>query len=226
VSDADVVGAQIEYYRARANEYDQYYDRTGPFDLGPEGNAAWNAEIAEVDAWLTSLELGTSVLDVAAGTGRWTERLSRPGRRVVAVDAAPEMLELSRARNAGAGVEFVITDLFTFRPAERFRTVFFGFWLSHVPSERFDEFWELVDSWLAPGGEVLFVDNVTSSAPWIQDRLSDELITRRLNDGRTFTIVKTHWRPETLAPRLERLGWTAELRTTSTYFIYGRATRR
>jgi hypothetical protein len=43
-----------------------------------------------------------------------------------------------------------------------------GFWLSHVPLERFGAFWSLVDECLAPGGRVFFVDDA--------HRTPDELI--------------------------------------------------
>jgi demethylmenaquinone methyltransferase/2-methoxy-6-polyprenyl-1,4-benzoquinol methylase len=46
-------------------------------------------------------------------------------------------------------------------------------------------------------------------------------VTRKLNDGRTFRIVKVFHRPEELGPRLAGLGWTATFRETGTYFLYG-----
>jgi hypothetical protein len=37
-------------------------------------------------------------------------------------------------------VRFVAADLFTWTPDRRYDVVFFGFWLSHVPAERFASF--------------------------------------------------------------------------------------
>ena len=45
--------------------------------------------------------------------------------------------------------------------------------------------------------------------------------TRRLNDGRTFEIVKIYHDPDTLERRLEGLGWRVALSTTADFFQYG-----
>jgi SAM-dependent methyltransferase len=59
---------------------------------------------AEAIAWLVPGD-GTDVLDVGAGTGKLTEGLVRAGRRVVAVDPDPRMLEVLRDRLGHRGVE-------------------------------------------------------------------------------------------------------------------------
>ena len=41
---------QLDYYRARAGEYDSWWLRQGRFDRGAEANAAWFAEAAELEA--------------------------------------------------------------------------------------------------------------------------------------------------------------------------------
>jgi len=38
-------------------------------------------------------------------------------------------------------------------------TVFFAFWLTHVPSGRFEEFWEKIRQVVTPGGRVVFIDD-------------------------------------------------------------------
>jgi hypothetical protein len=42
-----VLHEQLEYYRARAAEYDQWWWRRGRFDRGAELNARWFAEAAD-----------------------------------------------------------------------------------------------------------------------------------------------------------------------------------
>jgi hypothetical protein len=37
--------------------------------------------------------------------------------------------------------------------------VFFGFWISHVPLERFEAFWSMVRDCLEPDGRAMFVDD-------------------------------------------------------------------
>src|SRR6185503_7172924 len=109
-----------------------------------------------------------------------------------ALDGSPEMLALNAARLRSPRVRYIEADLFQWQPTEQFDTVFFGFWLSHVPAERFEAVWQLVHSCLAPGGRVFFVDSrrdPTSTA--IDHRLPESeatLLRRRLNDGREFQV--------------------------------------
>ena len=46
-------------------------------------------------------------------------------------------------------------------------------------------------------------------------------MTRKLNDGREFRIVKLFWEPRALAARLGALGWSAAIAQTPSYFIHG-----
>jgi hypothetical protein len=57
---------------------------------------------------------------------------------VTAIDASPEMLAIASSRIGGdRRARFVQADLFLWRPDQLYDVVFFGFWLSHVPLERF-----------------------------------------------------------------------------------------
>jgi demethylmenaquinone methyltransferase/2-methoxy-6-polyprenyl-1,4-benzoquinol methylase len=40
-----ILANQIEYYRARAGEYDQWFLRQGRYDRGPSDNADWFREV-------------------------------------------------------------------------------------------------------------------------------------------------------------------------------------
>ncbi|HWC32305.1 MAG TPA: class I SAM-dependent methyltransferase, partial [Actinomycetota bacterium] len=90
---------QIEYYRRRAQTgSDPWITRAvreeatyAPDDaLGPEESEALRA--------LEELDLRGNILELACGTGAWTEHLVPHASRVTAVDASPEILEVNRAR--------------------------------------------------------------------------------------------------------------------------------
>ena len=216
---------QIAYYRARAGEYDEWFLRTGRYDRGPEGNRQWFAEIAEVAEALAAFAPAGRVLELACGTGWWTAQLARNADSVTAVDSSPEALAINRARVGTPRVEHVQEDLFCWQPAARYDVVFFGFWLSHVPPERFESFWDLVRACLAPGGRVFFVDSLYNEASTAVDHRLEgpgaTTVKRRLNDGREFRIVKVFYRPDELADRLADMGWQVEVRATPSYFLYG-----
>jgi demethylmenaquinone methyltransferase/2-methoxy-6-polyprenyl-1,4-benzoquinol methylase len=216
---------QIEYYRARASEYDEWFLRQGRYDRGPEANARWFEEVAAVRAALGRFRPEGDVLELACGTGLWTEPLLATARSVTAVDAAPEVLELNRRRLHSPKVEYIQADLFSWRPEARYDVVFFGFWLSHVPAEKFESFWRLVADSLQPGGRVFFVDSKYEPTSTARDHAlgSPEagIVPRRLRDGREFQIVKVFYRPDELRERLFRLGWILQFDETPNYFLYG-----
>jgi demethylmenaquinone methyltransferase/2-methoxy-6-polyprenyl-1,4-benzoquinol methylase len=227
--DEGLLEGQLAYYRARAWEYDEWFLREGRHDRGPEWNRRWFSEIDEVRRELDRFRPTGEVLELACGTGLWTVELARHASRVTAVDASPEVLEINRARLAQAGygtrVRYVEADLFDWRPDAFYDAVFFGFWLSHVPPARFAAFWDLARSALRPGGRAFFVDSRGAETPHEQerrDRTSGEHTTlRRLNDGRTFRIVKIFYDPEALERQLADLGWRFSVRTTENHLLYG-----
>jgi demethylmenaquinone methyltransferase/2-methoxy-6-polyprenyl-1,4-benzoquinol methylase len=224
-----ILAEQIAYYRARAGEYDEWFLRRGRYDQGPELNRQWFAEVAEVQAVLERQAPFGRVLELACGTGWWTEQLARHAASITAVDASPEVIAINRQRVHSANVTYKTADLFTWRSSEPYDLVFFSFWLSHVPAERFAPFWELVRTALAPGGRVFFIDSRYEQSSTARDQPleGNDAVTlrRRLNDGREFRIVKVFYTPDALAKRLRPLGWNVQIATTASYFIYGTGTR-
>ncbi len=220
----------IAYYRARAAEYDEWFYRQGRFDRGPAANARWVAEAETVFAALDALRPTGDVLELAPGTGIWTERLIRTAHTVTAVDASPEMVALNRAKVCSDAVSYVLADLFAWSPEVSYDAVVFAFWLSHIPHERLDAFLAMVAAAVRPGGTVFFVDGrrepLGTAADHRLPEVDAQVMTRRLNDGRAFQIVKTFHDPTTLAVRCAAAGLDVAVRETPTYFLYGCGTRR
>ncbi len=214
---SDPVAEQKRYYAERAPEYDDWWYRRGRYELEPDALARWRADVAEAEAALEAFAPRGRALELAAGTGIWTRKLVRLAERVVAVDAHEETLALNTT-----DAELLRADVFEWRPAERFDLVFFSFWLSHVPDERFDEFWGLVRDALEPDGRVFLVDSGAGDTAHTGTDQADWEETRSLADGRTFRIVKRRWRPQELAARVGRLGFELELRDTANgHFLVG-----
>ena len=226
-----VIDEQVAYYRARAPEYDDWFFRRGDYDHGADWNRRWRDEVGELRQALEAAQPSGRVLELACGTGLWTERLAPCAAELTCVDASPEVIALNRARVAAKHVDYVCADLFEWEPAQRYDFVFFGFWLSHVPAGAFISFWSMVARALAPGGRVFFADSRNHpaareggydawapAAPPARSR-------RRLRDGREFEIVKIFHRPDDLQAQLRTLGWRAVVRGTQTFFLHGLAAR-
>lgn len=220
---------QIEYYRARANEYDQWFFRQGRYDQGEALNRLWFQEVEQVREALQQFRPAGRVLELACGTGLWTEQIVAHADHNTAVDSSAEVIALNAGRVDSPLVEYLQADIFEWQPEKRFDLVFFAFWLSHVPAERFEPFWRTVASALKPGGRVFFVDSAYSETSSARDHVLEgpqaTTINRRLNDGREFRIVKIFYRPEDLRAQLAALGFRAQVRQTANYFLYGQAER-
>jgi len=224
-----LISEQIRYYQERASEYDEWFLRQGRYDRGEETNRKWFAEIGEVRAALVRFKPKGRVLEIAAGTGIWTQELLRHADHVTALDSSEDALALCRERvgEAGGRLQTKVCDVFEWTPQDKYDVVFFSFWLSHVPEERFESFWNLVSSALAPGGRVFLVDSLYTPESTAQDHLleTNGVVERKLNDGRSFRVVKVFHTPETLSEKLAKLGWVADLLATKTFFLYGPASR-
>jgi len=220
-----LLSEQIAYYQSRAHEYDEWFFRQGRYDRGPGLNQQWFKEVEEVHRQLRAFKPEGSVLELACGTGIWTGQLLQHATHITAVDAASEMLAIHRARIKSSAIQYVQADIFDWSPPERYDAVFFGFWLSHIPPERLKAFWGLVDTAVKPHGRVFFVDSKYEPMSTAKDhRLEGEqatTVTRRLNNGCEFRIVKVFYKPDHLEKQVRKFGWNLTIKETAHYFIYG-----
>ena len=206
-----VLGEQAAYYQALGEDY----LHQGLDLLGGE-------ELARA---LEAVRPTGRVLELACGPGVWTGQLLRHATEVTAVDASPEMLAAAAARADSDRVRFVRADLFDWVPDRRYDVVFFGFWLSHVPPERFDAFWSLVAAGLAEDGRVFFADDAYRTPDELVHGPSSSTIRRRLADGTSYELVKVPYQPADLEERLRRTGWDITVTATSGPFYWGAGRR-
>ena len=157
------------------------------------------------------------ILELACGTGLWTRELAQHTGHLTALDAAPEMLEINRANVNDCRVRYATANLFEWEPDETYDLVFFAFWLSHVPQAQLDFFLQRVRRALKPGGLLWIVDKPRGTRNVIPTQ--DNLQSRTLTDGRTFTIVKEYYDPAELAARLTALGCTNIETITGDFFF-------
>jgi SAM-dependent methyltransferase len=208
----ELLSEQISYYRARASEYE-----AAMLEL-PGGG--------EIEDALDSFRATGDVLDLACGSGRWTKQILRHAKSITAVDASSEMLAIaSRRVGHDPRVRFVHADLFRWRPDRLHDVVFFGFWHSHVPLERFDSFWSMVAACLAPEGRVFFADDAYRTPDELIEGESSTTIRRRLGDGTGFRVVKVPHTASALERRLTEMGWQIAIRETSGQFFWGSGSR-
>ena len=220
---SDLLQKQIEYYRARAQEYDEWFYRQGYYDWGPAFKQRWEQEVQIVREQLHRSVGGAHILEMASGTGIWTQELVKIGGQVTALDASPEMIAINQAKLGSEQVTYQQTNLFQWQPQRQYDMAFFGFWLSHVPADKLSPFLQGVSRALKPQGRLFFVDSQrpeTASPAKRALQIDDSRESRALNDGRRFEIVKIYYDPRQLTETLRRHGFDIEVQATPNYFIY------
>jgi demethylmenaquinone methyltransferase/2-methoxy-6-polyprenyl-1,4-benzoquinol methylase len=213
---------QLDYYAARASEYDDAYRRTGVYDGSADANASWRADLAELEGAFEKVPLSGDIVELAAGTGVWTERLVTRARSLHAIDGSAETLAVNRQRLGAAAdlVSYEVADLFEWRPPRRWDTCVFGFWICKVPDERLANFLNTVAASLRPEGVVCFIDKAAVSEP------ASEREERTLDDGRRFTIFDHPRPPARLVEAFAAAGLHIRVQTFGDRFCLGHGTRR
>jgi ubiquinone/menaquinone biosynthesis C-methylase UbiE len=205
----------VEYYSQRASEYEEIYHRDDP----PR-----QKELAQMAQQLRDACLQRSVLEVACGTGYWTEQIASAATDVTAVDASEGMLQLARQKlGAREGVRFVTGDAYNLDNVPgTFTTGVAMFWFSHVPRARVAEFLEEFHRKLDKGAVVFLADNV--NVPGVGGELvndpngSDTFKLRQLKDGSHHRILKNYYAQSELRSLLEPYARSLETHFGAAYW--------
>lgn len=184
VDEAALGDEAVGYYARRAVEYESIYAK-------PERQA----DLAELRDRLRDTFANRDVLELACGTGFWTESVSERARSVLATDINEEVLQVARAKDwQGRPVTFGIADAFSPETIPgRFDAAFVGFLWSHVGREDVPRFLNRLNHRLAPGALVVFIDNrfvPGSSTAISRTDVGNTYQVRTLVDGSRHEILK------------------------------------
>ncbi|TAK45181.1 MAG: class I SAM-dependent methyltransferase [Betaproteobacteria bacterium] len=175
----------VSYYARRAQAYERIYAR-------PERQA----ELGVLRRRLAELLAGRRVLELACGTGWWTEAIAPRAAEVTALDASEAVLAIARAkRYPPARVSFAAGDCYALPDfGRRHDALLAAFWWSHVPLGQLDGFLRGAGRAAAPGALHVFIDNCyvegSSTAISRRDAEGNTYQLRRLDDGSTHEVLK------------------------------------
>jgi demethylmenaquinone methyltransferase/2-methoxy-6-polyprenyl-1,4-benzoquinol methylase len=188
------------YYARRAAEYERIYAK-------PERQA----DLAALRTRIGKLFEGGRVLELACGTGYWTDVIAGTAAQVTALDVNEEVLDIARTKPNAAKVAFLRGSAYDIPVPDRAHDALFaGFWWSHVPLERLELFLKGITPKLKPGALVAFLDNryvEGSSTPVTRrDAQGNAYQTRKLDDGSTHEVLKNFPEEGELLQRAARHG--------------------
>jgi demethylmenaquinone methyltransferase/2-methoxy-6-polyprenyl-1,4-benzoquinol methylase len=202
------------YYSKRAREYERIYER-------PERQR----ELEWLKERVPRLFRGRVVLEVACGTGYWTQHIARAARRVHACDINDSVLEIAREKPIARGrAHFFKADAVTLEGAPAgCDAAFAGFWWSHVKRSAIARFVENLAEKLEPGAVVGILDNTHvhgSSTPISRtDAEGNTYQVRRLASGEPFEVLKNYPTAGELAEAVRPVAREAHLETLTYYWL-------
>jgi len=203
-----------QYYAKRAALYEQVYDK-------PERQH----ELEWLRHRVPEILRGRTVLEVACGTGYWTQFIAREAARVHACDINEAVLEIAREKPIPAGrVSFFKADAVTLEGAPSgCDAAFAGFWWSHVKKSDLSKFVANLSAKLAPGAVVAILDNRyaegSSTAISRRDAEGNTYQMRSLPSGEEYEVLKNFPTPEELAHAVRPIAREAHLETLTYYWL-------
>ena len=198
-----------KYYALRAPTYEQVYARAERQD-----------DLEQLHEKTLEVLRGHRVLEIACGTGYWTETIAESAEKVLATDINAEMLALASARGLAAGtVEFCLADAFDLPPdigidagaatpdgLGKFTACFAGFWWSHVKREDQERFLAHLRARLGKDVLLVLIDNnyVEGGSTSIArtDAEGNTYQIRTASDGRRYEVLKNFPSDSTLRKKI------------------------
>ncbi len=183
----------VDYYRLRAREYERIYEK-------PERQG----DLAVLREHLLQALAGRDILEIACGTGYWTQVCAPSARTILATDMAEETLAIACAKEYAFGkVRFGKADAYRLEEVQgRFDAGLATFWWSHIPGKRIQDFLEGWHRRLGSGSRVVLLDNryvEGSSTPISRvDADGNTYQLRKLADGTAHEVLKNFPQPDEL----------------------------
>lgn len=192
-------GKNSQSGRRRIEDMNAYYDKVAPLHdsfMGYTSNEAMEELLGPIIEWIDPFVRGKDVLEIACGTGNWTQVLSKRARSVVAVDQSGAYLDIARSKEyARDNITLLRADAYSLESVEGdFDVAFAADWWSHIPRSCTPDFVESMMKKLRPGGAVVLLDMLRSpslDAMFSHYDQEGNLIHRRsFEDGAEFEVVK------------------------------------
>ena len=208
------------YYAERAQEHDRVYSK-------PERQN----DLKKIQSYLSDAFEGLDVLEIASGTGYWTQFISLGAQSVLGVDYNLEVIDIAKLRDyRNSNVTFLRSDAYELKEVkDKFSGGFSGFWWSHILKEKRKGFLSVFHEKLNPGAKVVFIDNRFAEGSNIPISRRDEdgntYQNRSLDDGSSYEILKNFPDKEELEKDFSEFGSNLQIELFEYYWIVSYKTK-
>ena len=173
----------LDYYNKRLEEYEAIYAK-------PERQSDLQKLVDQLHADLKNC----TVLELACGTGWWTEKLAAHASSWTATDADPAALEIVQHKTIQGLSTAQLLNAYQPHVNELVDCIFAAHWYSHLKLNEQQAFFESVHTCLKPGGCLIMLDNkyVSGSSTSISrtDTIGNTYQRRPLKDSSTHEVLK------------------------------------
>ncbi len=202
------------YYAKRASEYEQVYEKAERQD-----------ELEWLRRRIPEIFAGRTVLEVACGTGYWTQYIASTAAKVHACDINDAVLEIARDKPIAKGkVDFFKADAVALEgvPAGC-DAAYAGFWWSHVRKSGIERFVANLATRLEPGARVAILDNLfvgDSSTPISRrDAEGNTYQKRKVLSGEEYEVLKNFPTADELRAAVAPIASEAHLESLHYYWL-------
>jgi ubiquinone/menaquinone biosynthesis C-methylase UbiE len=183
-----IVEEMRQYYTDRVPYHDRY--------MGYTDNSSMEKLLAPIVELVGRELAGKDVLEIACGTGNWTQVISKRARSVVATDLVEGYLELARKKEyIKRNVTFKAADAYRLDGIDRgFTAAFAADWWSHIPRTKIGLFLDTLHCRLQSGARVVMLDMLRTPEldEWFSrfDHEGNVVQKRTLPNGKSYNVIK------------------------------------
>lgn len=177
-----------DYYKSHTPIYDSVYQY-------PERQF----DLRILESMAASQMAGLDVLEIAAGTGYWSQFIAPKASSLLCIDnndvTLKQIARRTNNRQPPLTIKTQVVDLLHLENIQqKFNGCFAGLWLSHIPKQDWPALFESIHRLLVPGSKVMLIDNGLKQCDRLPisftDALGNNYQDRKLDDGSIHRVIK------------------------------------
>lgn len=203
------------YYNDRAREYDKVYEIPDEQE-----------DLLKSAVLFQNIFANKSVLEIACGTGYWTEKISKTANSIFATDINEIVIDIARTRKFNSNVVFQVADMNCLSIDKKFDGLFGGFIWSHILLQDLDNFLLRLKGLLNENAKIAFIDskqvegtNHDRKRITRIDQYGNTFQTRTLENGTTHEVLKNFPSKQFLTDKLLQISTEVEIIELEHYWI-------